>query len=166
MTGTRLFVLVLFLLSSHGAMSAWSTRDQEELGSNPLAYATSASGQVAEIFVGDGNTVFLQLILGEGFETFAESKCPTFQIDDRQPMHHFEVGGRCTIADKRVKYRLGQIVDTEITSLILHRLINGNRVTFRYVVKSGQYRQASISLGSSKQALAQALGSDTRILVD
>ena len=164
--GRRLFVLVLFLLGSAQVMAAWSVDDPTELEGNPVAYATSATGQRAEILMGDRNTVILRLRLSAGFETFAESNCPTFQIDDRKPMHHFEVGHHCAIVAKRTTYLLGQIIDSEITSVILHRFMNGNQVTFRYTVKSGQYRQASFSLNSSKQALTRALGSDTSVLVD
>ena len=166
MAGTRLIVLVFLFCGHHNAMAAWITRDQSELGLNPVAYATATTGQRAEIFVGKSSTIFLRLVLGAGFETFTESNCPTFQIDDRKPMHHFEVGDSCAIVAKRVTYMLGQIVEQEITSLILHRFMNGNQVTFRYTVKNGQYRQASFSLDNSKQALMRALGSDIRILVD
>ena len=166
MAGTRLFILVLFTVGSHNAMSAWTFRDQAELGLNPVAYAKSEAGQRVEVFIGDRSTVFLRLVLGAGFETFAESSCPTFQIDQRKPMHHFEVGYHCAVVAKRTTYLLGQINDSEITSLILHRFMNGNQATFRYTIKSGQYRQVSFSLGSSKQALRHALGSDTRVFVD
>ncbi len=147
-------------------MSAWTFRDQVELGLNPVAYVNNNSGQRVEVYVGDRSTVFLRFVLGPGFETFAESSCPTFQIDQRKPMHHFEVGYRCAVVAKRATYLLGQIDDSEITSLILHRFMNGNQVTFRYTIKSGQYRQLSFSLASSKQALTHALGSDIRILVE
>ena len=166
MAGTRLFVLALCLLGTHSAMATWTVRDQEALGLNPVAYAQSANGERVEIFLGDGSVVYLRLQLGAGFETFSESNCPTFQIDDRKPMHHFDVGYRCAVVAKRATYLLGPIVDQEITSLVLHRFMNGNQVSFRYTVKNGQYRQSNFSLGSSKQALTRALGSDTRILVE
>ena len=166
MAETRLFVLVLFLLGTHNAIAAWTVRDQEALGLNPVAYAESATGEQVEIFLGDRSTVYLRFVLGTGFETFSESNCPTFQIDDRKPMHHFEVGYRCAIVAKRATYLLGPIIDQEISSLILHRFMNGNQVSFRYTVKNGQYRQADFSLGSSKQALTHALGANTRILVE
>ena len=166
MAGTRLFVLALCLLGTHSAMATWTVHDQEELGLNPVASAESANGERVEIFLGDRNIVYLHLQLGAGFETFFESNCPTFQIDDRKPMHYFEVGYRCVIVAKRATYLLGRIIDQEITSLVLHRFMNGNRVSFRYSVKNGQYRQTNFSLGSSKQALTRALGSDTRILVE
>ncbi|MFP6681523.1 MAG: hypothetical protein VCB07_04925 [Gammaproteobacteria bacterium] len=147
-------------------MATWTVRDQEALGLNPVAYAQGANGERVEIFLGDRSIVYLRLILGAGFETFSESNCPTFQVDVRKPMHHFEVGYRCAIVAKRATYLLGRIIDKEITSLVLHRFMNGNQVSFRYSVKNGQYRQTTFSLGSSKLALTRALGSDTRILVE
>lgn len=147
-------------------MAAWTIRDPEVAGLNPVAYAANSTGQRAEIFLGDRNTVYLRLVLGGRFETFNASNCPTFQIDKRKPMHHFDVGYRCAIVAKMATFMLGRIADREIKSLVLHRFMNGNRVTFRYLVNTGQYRQTSFSLSRSKQALTQALGSGTRIRVD
>jgi len=163
---TRLFLLIFLLVGAQAAMAAWTNRVRDEPGLNPVAAAANKTGQRAEIFLGDQQIIYLRLELGAGFETFAESNCPTFQIDDRKPMHHFEVGTRCKIAAKRATFLLGQIDNVEVESLILHRIMNGNKVTFRYTVNNGQYRQAAFSLRGSKQALKSALGSDLRIRVD
>jgi hypothetical protein len=163
---TRLFLLVFSALASQAATAAWSTRAPDESNLDPIAYITNDAGLRAEIFLGDQNAVYLRLVLGEGFETFAATNCPTFQIDKRKPMHHFDIGPRCAMVDKKATFLLGRIADREIKSLILHRFMNGDRVTFRYTVKTGQYRQTSFSLSRSKQALKQALGFDTRIRVD
>ena len=144
-------------------MAAWTTRVPEEPGLNPVAYSANDTGQRTEIFLGDHKTVYLRLVLGDGFEAFAESSCPTFQIDKRKPMHHFDIGYRCAVIAKTATFILGQIVDHEIESIILHRFINGNRVAFRYTTNNGQYREAHFSLSSSKRALLDALGNDTRV---
>lgn len=166
MTGMRFLLLILLLAPPHVASADWSTRDAEASGVGRVAYTANDAGQRAEIYLSDGRIVYLQFVLGDGFETFAKSNCPTFQIDNRKPMHHFDVGNRCAIVAKRVTFMLGQIADHEIESLILHRFLNGNQVTFRYTVSSGQYRQTIFSLHSSKTALMQALGFDTRIRVE
>ncbi len=166
MTGTRFLWLILWLAHPHLALADWSIRDAEASGVGRVAYTANDAGQRAEIYLGDRKIVYLQFVLGEGFETFAKSNCPTFQIDQRKPMHHFDVGNRCAIVAKRATFMLGQITDQEIKSLILHRFLNGNQVTFRYTVSSGQYRQTIFSLRSSKQALMQALGFATRIRVE
>jgi hypothetical protein len=159
-------LLIFLLAGTQAAMAAWTTRARDEAGLKPVAVATNKTGQRAEIFLGDQLTIYLRLELGAGFETFAETNCPTFQIDDRKPMHHFEIGGRCAIAAKKATFMLGRIENSEIKSLILHRFMNGNKVTFRYTVNNGQYRQAAFSLRASKQALKNALGFDLRIRVD
>ena len=115
MAGRRLFVLVLLSIGSLGATAAWLLSDEAERGSSPVAYAESDTGQRVEIYIGDRSTVLLRLILGAGFETFAESSCPTFQIDRREPMHHFEVGYYCAVVAKRATFLLGQINDSAIT---------------------------------------------------
>lgn len=166
MARTRFFLLACLLLHAQIAAAAWTTRDADEPGLNPIAYSLNDSGQRVEILLRDGDTIYLRLVLGEGFETFGETNCPTFQIDKRTPMHHFDVGERCAIGSKQATFTLGQISDRAIKSLILHRLMNGNKVTFRYTVNNGQYRQASFSLRNSKQALRLALGSGIRVSAD
>jgi hypothetical protein len=81
-------------------------------------------------------------------------------------MHHFVPGPNCTVASKNVTFSLGEIVDRGIRSLVVHRLLNGNAVTFRYTVSNGQYRQARFSLSRSKQAMRKLLGYTLNVEVD
>ena len=60
----------------------------------------------------------------------------------------------------------GEIVDRGIRSLVVHRLLNGNAVTFRYTESNGQYRQAEFSLSRSKQAMRKLLGYPLKVEVD
>ena len=162
----RLLLVSCLALAAAPAGAAWQTTEAPREGDGTVAFVDNERGQRAEIFLDDHNTIFLRMTLGDGFETFAATNCPTFQIDDRRPMHHFDVGDRCEVATKRVTFNLGQIADQRIESLILHRLMNGNNVTFRYTVGNGQYGQARFSLTGSKQAFRRAIGFNLRIDVD
>jgi hypothetical protein len=148
------------------ALAAWSVHEPSVAGASSVAYTENSSGQRIEIFVEENGTVVLRLQLGSGFETFSRANCPTFQIDTRKPMHHFEVGNGCYMSEKLTRIELGTIAESEIESLVLHRFMNGNNVTFRYTVETGQYRQTRFSLSSSKQSLKRAIGPETRIIVD
>ncbi len=145
------------------ANAAWQTTTA---GERAVAAVNGEHGQRLELFVDATDTIFLRLTLGPGFETFAATSCPTFQIDERTPMHHFDPGPDCTMADKDVTFSLGEIVDRGIHSLIVHRLLNGNAVTFRYTVSNGQYREAKFSLSRSKQATRKLLGYSLNVEAD
>ena len=157
---------ILLILSSTampGADAAWHTTTA---GDRDVASIDNEHGQTLELFVDERNTIRLRLTLGQGFETFAAASCPTFQIDDRKPMHHFNPGPDCVVASKQVTFSLGEIVDRGIRSLVVHRLLNGNAANFRYTVSSGQYRQATFSLSRSKQAVRRLLGYGLKVEID
>lgn len=143
--------------------AAWQAADHDGV---VMAGIDNEHGQRIDLFVDDRNVVLLRINLSEGFETFAASSCPTFQIDRRKPMHHFELGRRCTVTGKQATIALGAMIDRSIRSLVMHRLMNGNNVTFRYTIGNGQYRQAQFSLSGSKQAMRQLLGYNPNIEVD
>lgn len=165
MANKRISLLLLLLAVTHTATAAWSIIEPDNINSTVVAVSKNSTGQTAEVFLGTGQTVYLRLSLGAGFETFGITSCPTFQIDSRLPLHHFDVGKRCTINKKIATFELGKIAGDEIESLVLHRFMNGNNVAFRYTIVSGQYRRARFNLDRSKQALTRVIGADTHIVV-
>ena len=160
------WLLILLILSSTALQPAHAAWQTAVTGEHTSASISNEQGQHLELFVDDGDAIFARITLGQGFEAFAASSCPTFQIDERKPMHHFNPGPECTVASKSVTFALGKIVDKGIRSLVVHRLLNGNAVTFRYTVGNGQYRQAKFSLSRSKQAMRKLLGYQLKVEVD
>lgn len=159
-------LLILLILLSAALPPAHAAWDTDATGERTVAAITNEHGQRLEVFVDERNVIALRITLGQGFEAFAAATCPTFQIDDRIPMHHFVPGPECVVAGKTATFPLGEIVDQGIRSLIVHRLLNGNAVTFRYTVSNGQYRQAKFSLSRSKQAVRKLLGYPLKVEVD
>lgn len=164
--GTLIAALLLPIMLVSEAFAAWSVFEPSVPGASTIAHTENAAGQRIEVFVEENGAVVLRLELGSGFETFSRANCPTFQIDTRTPVHHYPVGDGCYMSEKLTRIELGSITEGEIDSLVLHRFMNGNNVTFRYTIENGQYRQAEFSLRSSKQSLKRAIGADTRINVD
>ncbi len=157
---------ILLILSTFVMPAAYAAWQTTTVGARAVASINGEHGQRLEMFVDARDTIFLRFTLGQGFETFAATSCPTFQIDERKPMHHFNPGPQCTVSSKDVTFSLGEIVDRGIRSLVVHRLLNGNAVTFRYTVSNGQYREATFSLSRSKQAMRKLLGYGLKVEVD
>lgn len=166
MADYRIFLYLILVVAWQPAGAAWRAADAADAAHERLIYETNDTGQRVEIAVDGNDTVVLRLLLGDGFETFVKSNCPTFQIDAREPMHHFDIGPACVVGDKSAAFMLGQITDRKMKSLILHRLMNGNTVSFRYIVNGGQYRETRFSLRNSKQAFRPALGYAPKVDVD
>ncbi len=91
------------------------------------------------------------------------SSCPTFQVDDRTPLHFYPVGPGCQVDGRRAIYTVASIAGARVESLPLYRLMNGGRVAFRYQTQDGTYHESVFSLRASKQALLGALGRDLTV---
>ena len=166
MAHARVVVLLSCFCFSPAPFAAWTVSKADSTGSMATAYIENSARQRTEIFLDERNFVYIRLRLSAGFETLATSSCPTFQIDNRLPLYHYALGDKCAIDNKTATITLGQISDKAINSLVLHRFMNGNLVSFRYTIENGQYREAEFSLRNSKQALKGAIGADTKISVD
>jgi hypothetical protein len=157
------------LVTPRVSPAAWETRARtadDRPGANPVAYAEIEGGYRTQIFLDTEQNIYLTVILGNGVESFAQTSCATFQIDDRKPMHFFNAGDGCIVEDRAITYLLGQIENHQFKSLIMHRLMNGSRLAFRFTTKNGRYREIVFPLQRSKQALKQAIGFDTRVSAD
>lgn len=164
---SRFLVAITTLCSVASAPVAapWTLRDSNAIAEVGYAHAIqvdNAGGEI-RVFRDDRARVFLEFKISPGFDGFSRSSCPTFQIDRRMPMHFFDIDRSCRVDVDRAIYALGQIRNKVLTSLVLHRLMNGGTVAFRYLTQNGTYRESSFALLQSKQALRNALGVDTHI---
>ena len=148
--------------------AAWGTRPADARSRNvyPLAFVANEGGDELVVSRNADNEVRLSIRIKSGFRSLSRSSCPTFQIDRRIPMHFFEIGNGCNIGMVEATYNLGRVQSRRITSLILHRLMNGSNVAFRYTTQDGTYHEARFPLTRSKRALRNAIGRDTRVVAD
>ena len=156
-----LAVAMVLLLATPLAVIGWeTTSDVDEAGATAKTTARQRNqvGDAVEVFKDVNDFVYVRLTLAPGFTSFALTSCTTFQIDSRKPVHHYDVGNDCRVAEKSLTIFLGDIVDGLIVSLPLYRFMNGNRVAFRYITNSGEYRESVFSLRGSKAVLTAALG--------
>jgi hypothetical protein len=128
----------------------------------PRALVDNDKGATLTVFRNEKGAVFIEFttVAPDGL---ARSSCPTFQIDTRTPVHFYALGADCTVSGKAVRYSVAQITDARVESLALHRLLNGNRLEFRYLTQGGNYQQSVFSLRQSKQAMLGALGETLKI---
>ena len=165
-------LLTIFLLSAFIAFhlasapaAPWTVLHAESTANTDFVHAVQvneAGGEI-KVFRDARSQVFLEFKITPGFSGLSRSSCPTFQIDRLIPMHYFNVDRSCQVEAHRAVYDLGQIEDNTLTSLVVHRLMNGGKVAFRYLTQDGTYHELSFALSQSKEALTSALGIDTRI---
>lgn len=166
MNTVHLSLALLLLFSMDGAAAAWQTAPAHD--DNPalpfgVAFTVNERGHRAEVFKDREGRVYLRFVREQKLPSFSPTSCPTFQIDQRKPMYHYEIGESCTVEDKGITVLLGEIRDSRITSLALHRLMNGGQLAFRYTTRDGTYHESLFKLRNSKQALENVLGSGTQV---
>lgn len=152
----HLLSALLLVVTGIGGMAQAAWRIDGEVA--PVrAVVESTGGSRLAVYSDPDNTVFLE------FTTTARggltrSSCPTFQVDRRTPQHFYRPGPLCTVTGPSVRYTLARISADNVQSLVLHRLLNGNQVAFRYLALDGTYHEDVFTLSRSKQALLAALG--------
>ncbi len=122
----------------------------------PRAVVDNDRGALLAVYR-EGDRVYLDFS-SSAVGGLTRSSCPTFQVDQRTPLHFYALGADCEITGGNARYALTDIVAERTESLVLYRLINGNRITFRYQSLDGRYYESVFSLSQSKQALLGALG--------
>lgn len=160
--GAGLTLLVL-ALSATAAGEAWKLRPAPTAKASPWAVVGSAGGEELALYRDRLNQVHLQFQLAGTFTSFAADRCPTFQIDTQQPLHHFAVGTVCHLERKRARIKLGAVRNRELVSAAVDQLMNGTQIAFRYVTIDGAYHEADFPLNGSSLAVSRALGRGVRV---
>lgn len=138
----------------------WAVNPQAELATGQqamVAYTRNEQGYTLEIFR-DAGSVRSRFILNGGLAGFSDRYCPTYQIDQGTPNNLSVDGGPCVHGQQSAEYILGYIEGNNVVSPLLLALMNGNAITFRFQLKSGDFRETQISLAGSKRSMTTVIG--------
>lgn len=164
----RLFLPLLLVSLVPPPVSAAWTISIEDGGTGDqartVAVVQAGSGARLEVFRDGKQVIHAALILGEGFDVFAEDICPTLAIDQRRPVNMSSADNPCRVSGHRVRFAIGPVQESTITSPLLLQLMNGKTAVLRYQLRNGGYGEAAFSLQRSKQALVEAIGPGVTVL--
>ena len=155
----RGFLCIALLSLALPANAAWQVVNGLGVDSHRkarVARIENADGYILEIYRKD-NTVRSRFRLRNGFAELAPHMCPTYQVDTRQPVNESVDDKACTTSGRWAEFVLGYVKGHTVKSLALHRLINGESVTYRFALAHGGYRQTKFSLKGSSHAIREAL---------
>ncbi|HTT08926.1 MAG TPA: hypothetical protein VMH34_09085 [Gammaproteobacteria bacterium] len=124
----------------------------------------NTSGDALRIYRDAQNQVRLRFLLRAGFDSLAA--CPTFQVASEPAEYKSYDGSACTTGDHWVEFTLGRIEGGAVHSPVLHQLMNGGNVAFRYVLKDHGYGETAFDLTGSKRAVTRVLGRSITITPD
>jgi hypothetical protein len=160
-----ILILILFPAFTH---AEWDTVIYTNIDNNlqsKVAHTENDAGYSLEIYR-DANGAIRSRFNMNGNNRLAEKHCPTYQIDTRNFQNRSINDAPCISHRKWAEFVLGYIIDNQVISTQLHNLMNGNRITYRFVLENSGYSTTSFSLSGSKQTLIEALGNKLQILTD
>ena len=104
----------------------WTVRDAPGGGNAlPRALVTNTSGDELALYRDPQSQVHLQFTAGGAFVILAPKVCPSFQIDQRHPVHHYAIDERCHVDHQRASIDLGQVQNRQLESNVIDQMMNG-----------------------------------------
>ena len=157
------FILLLcpvFVFAEWDVVTHTNTNDNTE---TQVARIENEEGYSLEIYKDNVGAIRSRFSLNTDLDAFADRSCPTYQI------------GRFTLDNRSVndapcltnlswsEFILGYSENFVISSRKLNAFLDGNTVTFRFMLDNGSYQETSFSLSGSKRAALTAFGSGITI---
>jgi hypothetical protein len=154
------YVLLLAVICAPAWAAQWMLIDAS--ADLPTAAAIrNSDGHALRVYRDAQDHVRMRFLLHAGFDNLAA--CPTFQVHDKAAEQRSFDNTECDNNGQWAEYTLGQIEKNAVQSMVLHRLLNGGDVAFRYALKDHGYGETVFSLGGSKQVITRALGGKIKI---
>ncbi len=156
-----LATMVLSLLSMATA-AEWAVYAEAPHGvefPSAVAIVFDGNGNSFRIYADDENTVRGIFSIRDGFDTFADSACPTYQVDAKPPLMLRFRDNSCRLEGKRAHFTFGVIEEATIRSRSLKQLLSGSEVAFRYKLHGVGYRETRFSLEGLRAAMDESLDS-------
>jgi hypothetical protein len=166
-SGRRFCLLALLILPvARNAPAEWRVVEHREAGTGAettIAATTNPDGYTLEMYRDAGGAIRGRFTLYPGLTRLYKGSCPTFQIDRGPAVNRSVNNAPCLGAEQWAEFVLGYVADKQIVSPRLLSFLNGNSITFRFRLASGNYRDTQFSLLGSKRSMTAAIGSDITV---
>lgn len=156
---------VLLLTAAHAANAEWRVvNHREDSGADTtIAATTNVDGYTLEMYRDEVGAIRSRFTLSGGLTKLHESSCPTFQIDRGPAVNRSVNNAPCLASGQWAEFILGYVSNNQVTSPRLLSFLNGNSITFRFRLASGDYRDTEFSLLGSKRSMTAAIGADITV---
>lgn len=160
------YIILISILFSGVTDAAWETVTYTNVDNNlqtRVARIENEEGYSLEIYRDASDVVRSRFNMNDN-NRLKEKTCPTYQVDNLDSQNRSINDAPCISQQKWAEYVLGYIIDSQVDSSKLHNLMNGNQITYRFILENSGYSTTSFSLRGSKEALVNALGNDLRVM--
>ena len=158
----NLFITVLLMMVPAVAGADWAVVAQNTTngtGTTRVAHITNKDGYSLEIYR-DANNVMRSHLGMNGHNRLDGKTCPTFQVDKRPAQNRSINDAPCLAQAQWAEYIMGYITDDHVTSTAMNNLLNGNTISYRFILRESGYAETSFSLAGSKRILMEVLGNN------
>lgn len=155
-----------FLLTPASVLAEWKVITHTDTNNNSetqVAYSQNEEGYSLEIYKDSVGAIRTRFSLNSALDIFAKRSCPTYQIDSRLLDNRSINDAPCLTNLAWSEFVLGYISSTTVNSARLNALMNGSKVTFRFMLDNGSYKETQFSLAGSKRATLSVLGTNITI---
>lgn len=165
----KLFIYPLLVLFTQPVMAGWEIVTHTNIDNNlqtTIAHTENSDGYSLEIYRDGNGAVRSRFSMNNNLSRLDGKSCPTYQVDNRPAQNRSINDAPCIAYQKWAEFVLGYIIDDKVTSTLLHNIMNGNRITYRFALDPYGYTETTFSLMGSKRTLTEALGSKVEVLTD
>ena len=162
----RVGALLVLLSAPLVSMAQWYIVSHENLSNDKktkVAFTENKKGYSLEIYKDVVGAVRVRFTLNSKLNLFSKDTCPTYQVDLTLIKNTSFNDAPCISKSNWSEFILGYIANKNIASLSLDALLNGNIITFRFVLDNGNYKETKFSLTGSKRAALSVIGKDIKI---
>lgn len=155
-----------FLFTPHLVSAEWVVITHTDTNNNTetqVAYSQNEEGYSLEIYKDSVGAIRSRFSLNSALDTFAKRSCPTYQIDSRMLDNRSVNDAPCLTDLAWSEFVLGYISSAIVNSERLNALMNGSKVTYRFMLDNGSYKETQFSLAGSKRATLSVLGTNITI---
>lgn len=128
-------------------------------GTTRVAHIANKDGYTLEIYR-DANNVIRSHFGMNAYNRLNGKTCPTFQVDKRSAQNRSINDAPCLTQTQWAEYIMGYITNDHVTSTAMNNLLNGNTISFRFILRDTGYAETSFSLAGSKRILMEILGNN------
>ena len=161
-------ILIIFLLTlSHPAAAEWTIITHTNIENNletRVAHTENKDGYALEIYRDSSGAIRSRFSMNNNLNRLDDKTCPTYQIDKKRGFQNRSINDApCISYRKWAEFVLGYIIDKEVTSTPLHNMMNGNTISYRFILENSGYGETTFSLAGSKRILTDVLGNDLQV---
>jgi hypothetical protein len=143
-----LISLIVPLFTIAASQSSWT---KKSIDGKTIITKTNDDGARISFFRVAGNALTMDFNGSTPF-ILDPTVCPTIQVDSQPALFFAGTNKLCDVSEHRARYTITTSSST-LASTLLHALMNGEEIVFRFVVFSGLYGKTAFSLKGSKQVL-------------